>query len=91
MTRDEAIEAGRLATALETADYALDRVGSQHDEWVGIVASHEVNADGASHLSDYVMVPKWMATSIFQTLRGALAQRLAALGVDTAEPETPHG
>lgn len=90
MTKDEAIEAGELASALEECDAMLRAVEGVHASYPLTPLMLDIfdgDEDGGTGIGGSVRVRPWLIIATLQTLRGVIVQRLAALGVDTTDGE----
>lgn len=80
MTKAEAIEAGRLAKALDNVDVmkqtVAKRLADEPGTWL------ELFVDGNGLDNDPARLPPWLLSLVFDGVRGVIVQRLAALGVD---------
>lgn len=85
MTKDEAIEAGELAEALQQCDESLEvlrgKVGAYPLTRLSL-AVFDGDDDGWTGIGATVRVRPWLLVTTLTTLRGVIEQRLAALGVD---------
>lgn len=90
MTKDEAAEAGVLVEALDDARMTQSALALTMDrDPNGLV---EINHfECGIELGAEIILPAWIAKSAIDTMVSSIQIRLAALDVDTSEPEAEEG
>lgn len=94
MMKEEAIEAGELAKALEACQDAIASVKGIHGCYpltLLMLSVFDGDKGGGTGVGADVSVRPWLIIASLQTLCGMIVQRLAALGVDTSDGQEASG